>query len=166
MRHSKKATASNEPSSPQQRLQSIIKANGKVQEADIAAVFDQLKPIEPEFLIGDWQGGSFDTGHPSHALLLQSNWAGKRFRSIDDVDPVMVYRDGARVWEKRAGNARIREVKFRGVVSAAMVYDTLPIIDSFRYVADDMVLGAMDSKMNGDDAGTYFFYLKRMGSKL
>jgi hypothetical protein len=56
-------------------------------------------------------------------------------------------------------------VKFRGVVSAAMVYDKLPIIDSFRFVSENMVLGAMDSKYDGDD-GTYYFYLKRLRSKL
>lgn len=46
-----------------------------------------------------------------------------------------------------------------------MVYDKLPIIDSFRYVSETMVLGAMDSKWDGED-GTYFFYLKRLQSKL
>ena len=52
-------------------------------------------------------------------------------------------------------------MKFRRVVSAAMVYDKFPIIDSFRYVADDTVLGAMDNKDQPAGIGTYYFYLKR-----
>jgi GXWXG protein/Domain of unknown function (DUF4334) len=42
--------------------------------------------------------------------------------------------------------ARLREVTHRGVVTAAMVYDALPIIDVFRRVSDDVRLGAMDMR--------------------
>ena len=40
----------------------------------------------------------------------------------------------------------LREVTHRGVVTAAMVYDSLPIIDVFRRVDDDVRLGAMDMR--------------------
>jgi hypothetical protein len=42
--------------------------------------------------------------------------------------------------------ARLRAVTHRGVVTAAMVYDALPIIDVFRRVSDDVRLGAMDMR--------------------
>ena len=42
--------------------------------------------------------------------------------------------------------ARLREITHRGVVTAAMVYDALPIIDVFRKVSDDVRLGAMDMR--------------------
>jgi len=42
--------------------------------------------------------------------------------------------------------ARLREVAHRGVVTAAMVYDGLPIIDVFRRVSDDVRVGAMDMR--------------------
>ena len=32
----------------------------------------------------------------------------------------------------------------RGVVTATMIYDALPILDAFRLVDDDTVLGVMD----------------------
>jgi hypothetical protein len=38
-----------------------------------------------------------------------------------------------------------------------MVYDDFPIIDYFRYVKEDLIAGAMDSKTTS--AGTYYFYL-------
>lgn len=41
-----------------------------------------------------------------------------------------------------------------------MVYDTLPIIDQFRYVSETMVMGAMDNKDIPE--GAYFFYLTRL----
>jgi Domain of unknown function (DUF4334)/GXWXG protein len=132
-----------------------------VQEGTVAALYDKLGPVTPDMLIGQWDGGSFDTGHPAHKQLAQLKWAGKDFRSVNDVDPVMVYRkDGARVWLSNLGHAQIREVKFRGVVTAAMVYDKQPIIDAFRFIDENTMLGAMDSKLL-KNAGVYYFYLKR-----
>jgi hypothetical protein len=42
--------------------------------------------------------------------------------------------------------ARLRTVQHRGVATAAMIYDALPIIDVFRRVSDDVLLGAMDMR--------------------
>ncbi|KAK0386383.1 hypothetical protein NLU13_6220 [Sarocladium strictum] len=153
--------------SARERLRALIQKGGRVEETAIAAIFDALPPVSsPASIIGEWQGGSFDTGHPSHALLAKINWAGKTFRSLDDVDPVVVFRNGERAPRKSVGGARLREVKFRGVVSTAMVYDELPIIDSFRFVSDGMLLGAMDSKLDDSDGGTYYFYLMKLRAKL
>lgn len=58
----------------------------------------------------------------------------------------------------RTARARLREIEFRGKTSAAMVYDHLPIIDLFRRVDDDTLLGVMD--MRGMSA-PYFFVLRR-----
>ncbi len=53
--------------------------------------------------------------------------------------------------------ARLRAVEHRGVVTAAMVYDHLPIIDVFRRVDADTLLGVMDLR----GAEPYFFILQR-----
>jgi hypothetical protein len=58
----------------------------------------------------------------------------------------------------RAPRARLRDLEFRGKVSAAMVYDHLPIIDMFRWVDDDTLLGVMDLRGLRDP---YFFVLRR-----
>lgn len=47
------------------------------------------------------------------------------------------------------------------MVTTAMIYDNFPILDPFRYVSEDVVMGAMDTKLQPDD-GTYFFYLTRI----
>lgn len=55
---------------------------------------------------------------------------------------------------------QLREVRFRDLVSTAMIYDKHPIIDHFRYVNDKLIAGAMDTSAFGE-AGTYYFYLYR-----
>jgi hypothetical protein len=46
----------------------------------------------------------------------------------------------------RRARARLRSVEYRGVVTAAMSYDQLPIIDVFRSVDADTLVGAMDMR--------------------
>ena len=54
--------------------------------------------------------------------------------------------------------ARLRTVEHRGVATAAMVYDALPIIDVFRRVDPATLLGLMD--MRGLPQ-PFFFVLER-----
>ncbi|MFE3542639.1 DUF4334 domain-containing protein [Nocardia sp. NPDC059177] len=58
----------------------------------------------------------------------------------------------------RRYRARLREVEHRGVVTTAMVYDHLPIIDVFRRVDENTLLGLMDFR---DKPEPYFFILAR-----
>ena len=58
----------------------------------------------------------------------------------------------------RAPRARLRTTRYRGVDSATMCYDDLPIHDVFRTVDDDTVVGAMD--MRGL-AQPFMFVLRR-----
>jgi Domain of unknown function (DUF4334)/GXWXG protein len=61
----------------------------------------------------------------------------------------------------RGPKARLRTTRFRGVDTATMIYDQLPINDVFRQIDDDAVLGAMD--LRGIKA-PYFFVLHRDNS--
>ena len=54
--------------------------------------------------------------------------------------------------------ARLRMMEYRGKVSATMIYDYLPINDSFRKVDDNTVLGIMDFK---NSSQPFFFVLRR-----
>jgi Domain of unknown function (DUF4334)/GXWXG protein len=54
--------------------------------------------------------------------------------------------------------ARLRMMEYRGVVSATMIYDALPINDVFRKVNDNTVLGAMDFRLIRQP---FFFVLRR-----
>ena len=54
--------------------------------------------------------------------------------------------------------ARLRMTLYRGMVSATMIYDQLPIHDVFRKLNDDTMLGIMDRR---GDTLPYFFILER-----
>ncbi|MEX5721028.1 DUF4334 domain-containing protein [Geodermatophilus maliterrae] len=57
--------------------------------------------------------------------------------------------------------ARLRTVEHRGVVTTALVYDRLPVVDVFRQVTADVLLGLMD--MRGLSC-PYVFVLEREGA--
>ena len=77
--------------------------------------------------------------------LARSRWAARAFRLAK---PLL---------RARGPTARLRTITYRGVPSAAMVYDRQPIIDIFRRVSADTLLGLMD--MRGQRP--FFFTLRR-----
>jgi GXWXG protein/Domain of unknown function (DUF4334) len=120
-----------------------------------------------------WYGKEFTGPEAVHPLLFHGR--DGRPRPIDPaLIPLGLLRDYAglvRSWPVRTAfgrlrpllhtnqpKARLRTVEHRGVTTAAMVYDALPIIDVFRRVGPDVVLGAMD--MRGLPA-PFFFLLQR-----
>jgi hypothetical protein len=120
-----------------------------------------------------WYGKEFTGPEAVHPLLFHGRDGRPR-----PVDPALIplgllrdYAEVARSWPVRTAfghlrpllhtnqpKARLRTVEHRGVTTAAMVYDALPIIDVFRRVGPDVVLGAMD--MRGLPA-PFFFLLQR-----
>lgn len=117
--------------------------------------FRILKPVNTEFMVGTWKGGKFDGGLPDPI-----NWYGKRFVSNEHVEPLLVEaEDGSIQVYDGLGQARMREIRFAKVTSAALIYDQQPIIDYFRKVNDDIVIGFGEVK--GEENEDFFFYLMR-----
>ncbi|WNB86663.1 GXWXG domain-containing protein [Cellulomonas sp. ATA003] len=56
---------------------------------------------------------------------------------------------------------RLRAVEHRGTVTAALVYDDVPIVDAFRRVTPDLVVGAADIR---GQSGSLLFVLRRAGA--
>ncbi|MBB3085728.1 GXWXG domain-containing protein [Geodermatophilus sabuli] len=56
--------------------------------------------------------------------------------------------------------ARVRVLAYRGVTTAAVVYDRLPVVDVLRAVTPDVLLGLMDLR---DLPEPFFFVLERDG---
>lgn len=48
--------------------------------------------------------------------------------------------------QTRKTKARVRMIEYRGKVSASMIYDNLPIYDTFRLIDQNTLLGVMDLK--------------------
>ncbi|MEV0062279.1 DUF4334 domain-containing protein [Nocardia sp. NPDC050718] len=119
-----------------------------------------------------WYGKQFDGVDSVHPLLFRAP-AGEIFAvdpkrvplGIADKVPHTLVRRGRGLLgvlkpalRTRDYRARLRSVEHRGVVTAAMVYDHLAIIDVFRRVDEDTVFGLMDFR---DLPDPYFFVLGR-----
>lgn len=58
----------------------------------------------------------------------------------------------------RSPQARVRELEHRGVLTAALVYDRLPVVDVVRRVGPDTLLGLMDLRALAEP---FLFVLRR-----
>jgi hypothetical protein len=51
--------------------------------------FDQLAPVDIDFMLGPWLGQGVNTGHPMDGMLERANWIGKTFDSEERVFPLV-----------------------------------------------------------------------------
>ncbi|MBV9845546.1 MAG: DUF4334 domain-containing protein [Kutzneria sp.] len=136
--------------------------------AELDALWAQLTPVRAEALLGRWKGGDFATGHPLRALLVLSGWCGKHFDALDDAKPLMCQAADGSLFSNvdlaNGGEASLWNVEFRGEVTAALVYDTVPVVDHFKRVDEETLLGVTSGKgtlpivHNGHP---YYFWLER-----
>lgn len=61
----------------------------KATTEEALALFDQLEPVDLDFMFGRWKGAGLDTDHPMDGLLEVANWYGKEFVSADCVHPLL-----------------------------------------------------------------------------
>jgi hypothetical protein len=129
-------------------------------------------PMDGLLEASNWYGKEFIDPENVHPLLFLDNhekiikvapnpvimnWALKNLTIKNDfMKPLLMVINSLLKTEK--SQARLRMLDYRGKVSATMIYDYLPINDSFRRIDDDTVLGVMDFK---DLTQPFFFVLKR-----
>ena len=133
-------------------------------DAGLARLWRSLPPVEPAELRGLWRGWAVTTGHRAERMLARSGWYGKRFHSDSEVDPIVVRTgDGELVADETFshGGASLWRIERDGVLTAAMVYDALPIVDSFTRITSDAVLGVMGGKHTADEGREFYFVLER-----
>ncbi len=137
------------------RFLEMIASKQAYSAEELMPLYEQLEPVDLEFMVGTWRGGKFDGGTEPDPI----NWYGKRFTSRTDVEPLLVRgADGSVQTYDRLGGAQMREIKFCDKVSAALIYDSQPIMDYFRKVNDDVVIGLGDIKGKPLE---FFFHLTR-----
>ncbi|MEA5568284.1 DUF4334 domain-containing protein [Anabaena sp. UHCC 0399] len=129
-------------------------------------------PMDGLLEISNWYGKEFIDSENVHPLLFLDN-QGKIFQVApnptlmnwvlklpipknNSLKPLLVSINSLLKTDK--SQARLRMMEYRGTVSATMIYDYLPIHDSFRKVDENTVLGIMDYKMLPQP---FFFVLKR-----
>lgn len=141
----------------------------QIPDAELDALWAVLMPAGIDFMIGEWAGGEFRTGHKANGFMKRLNWFGKTFNSATDAKPlVCLDADGNKFSNTEAmnGEASLWLEEFRGEVTATMVYDGRPVHDHFKIVDQNTVMGIMNGKGAVDTssgAGRYlYFYLQRV----
>ena len=116
-------------------------------------------PVDELLRASSWIGKDFLA--PEEVCPLVHEGAFGRFRLDPGLVPLALARrlglarlPGARAGFRLLGpllgtrkpRARLRMIEDRGCLTAAMIYDQLPIIDIFRKVDGDTVMGRMDER--------------------
>ena len=137
-------------------FEELIKQKGKISTKELDDFFDDLEPVSVEETLGSWHGGYFPIGNKMEILLKDFvifRWYGKKFLNSNKVKAVIFSFLGIK-FNIPGGTAVLRELKFRNKVSAAMIYDYLPITDNFRRVDSSTIMGIMT--IRGKE-GIYFY---------
>lgn len=135
--------------------------------ADLDALWADLRTVTVEEILGSWRGGDFDTGHLASTVLDQVKWHGKRFDAPLDAKPLMCRGEDGELYSNLAagggGEASLWPVGFRGETTASMVYDKMPVVDHFKAVDDDTLMGIMNGKLESAFGvkDLYYFWLER-----
>ena len=134
-----------------------------IPDAELDEFWASLEPASIDFMIGEWIGGEFDTGHRKNATLSAINFFGKTFNSAFDVKPLICLDDDGNKYSNTVnGEGSLWMEEFRGEVTASMVFDGQPVHDHFKKIDDNAVMGIMNGK-NALDEGRYaYFYLERV----
>ncbi len=145
------------------------RAAGAVSDAELDEFWATLEPASIDGMIGEWEGGEFNTGHVMCGQLKQLGWFGKTFKSASDVQPLIWLDENGNKFsnvEMGNGEASLWLEQFRDEVVATMVYDGQPAHDHFKKIDDDAVFGIMNGKMvlGLDNGRHYYFYLERVQS--
>ncbi|MCK4799720.1 DUF4334 domain-containing protein [Candidatus Parcubacteria bacterium] len=145
-------------------FEELIKQKGKISTKELDKFFDDLEPVSVEEMLGSWHGGFFPTGSKMEILLkdfIIFRWYGKKYLNSNKVKALIFSFLGIK-FNIPGGTAVLRELKFRNKISSAMIYDYLPIIDNFRKVDSNAVMGIMT--IRGRER--IYFYLEKENTKL
>ncbi|GED96091.1 DUF4334 domain-containing protein [Gordonia crocea] len=123
-----------------------------------------LPTVRVEEILGSWRGGELPTGHPMDGQLEQVGWHGKTFLSPTEVQPLVCRTADGELYsnaELGKGEASLWHVEFRGEVTASMVYDGQAVIDHFKRIDDNTLMGIMNGKSSLVRDKHFYFYLVR-----
>jgi len=141
-----------------------LREHQNVSTAELDEIWAGLDTVRSADLLGTWKGDEFHTGHKMNGMLKAARWFGKVFKSVDDVDPIVCYDEDGNLFsnnELSLGGASLWDVEFRGEVTATMVYDGQPVLDHFKKVDENTLMGIMDGKRQRASGRYLYFLLER-----
>lgn len=138
------------------------------------AEFRTNHPLDGLLETYHWHGKRFDSAEEVHPLVFRTVmgglahvnpiFVGVQLRLADRVPMPKfgwlgrVFQCMLPLFETLQSRARLRMTNYRGKSSATMIYDQVPVLDVFRKIDDDTVLGLMDLK---GIQRPFFFILQR-----
>lgn len=143
-----------------QPFETIINSKTKLSRSNLDQFYSTLSPVKLEDMPGKWRGYYIPTGSIFDHFLKKFpafHWYGKNFITSNKVHALVMNFFGLKWSVPLLGSAVIRNLEFRGKHSVAMIYNYLPIIDHFRKVDDEHIMGIMTVK----DRCEVYFYLTR-----
>lgn len=148
------------------RWKALRAAPGPIDPVELDALWADLEVVVASALVGSWRGFAFPTGHPVERVLARSRWHGKRFAAPNDATPLVCRADDGSLYSDTnagKGEASLWNVEFRGEVTATMVYDGMPVLDHFKRVDDNTLMGIMNGKPDVvlADGRHFYFGLER-----
>lgn len=148
------------------RWEKLRAAPGPIDTDDLDALWADLDVVDASSILGSWRGFAFPTGHPIEKVLARSHWYGKKFVALDDAKPLICRAGDGSFHSDTAsgkGEASLWHVRFRGEVTATMVYDGMPVFDHFKRVDDNTLMGIMNGKPGVvlADGRHFYFGLER-----
>ena len=146
-------------------FEELKRRDGQIADAELDEFWATLPPAGIDFMLGEWKGGEFQTGHKANGFMKRLNWFGKTFNSVADAQPLVFFdADGNKFSNTEAmnGEASLWLEEFRGESTATMVYDGKPVHDHFKVIDDNAVLGIMNGKGAVVDGKYLYFYLERV----
>ena len=81
----------------------LIQKNGQTTTEKALQLFDELEPVNLDFMLGRWQGSGLHTNHPMDRLLEISSWYGKEFVNSETVHPLLFLDSNQNVFKKVVG---------------------------------------------------------------
>ncbi|MGW8377527.1 DUF4334 domain-containing protein [Streptomyces sp. ODS28] len=147
-----------------ERISAIREAGGEAETGELDLIWAALDTVRPEEILGMWRGSAFSTGHRVEGMLGAAAWYGKHFHSPSRAEPMICRGEDGALYsnvELGKGEASLWPVEFRGEVTATMVYDGQPVLDHFKAVDADTLLGVMNGKGVLDEGRHFYFLLER-----
>lgn len=141
-------------------FEDLIKRKGEIAKEKLDEFFATLEPVKTEEMTGKWRGGYFPTGNKWEWLVkdyVLFKWYGKEFFVNNRVKVFIVSFLGMK-FNLPLCTAVLRASSFKGKISGSIDYDHFPIVDYFRKIDEDTIMGIMEVK---GKTQTYF-YLKRL----
>ena len=126
-------------------------------------LFANLEPVVMDKMTGEWRV----------KYLFTKEGTGSKWETLAKYSPIGFYskkfldKDNVKAWIFRIfgikfstpyTSAVLKKIEFMDKISVSMVYNYLPMIDNFRKIDEDTIMGIMETK---GKVGIYF-YLKKI----